>query len=171
MVKEVLLLNASEEILNIISWKKAVKLLESGRAKKPYNYSKTYSIKTSKGNYKLPAALVLVNYVVIPHNNFSPTRRNIFKRDNWTCQYCGFSSKNPKNLTIDHVHPQSKGGGTQWSNLVTACPKCNSRKGNKLLKECGLKLKRKPKKPNFYAMKLIGLDEHGKQIWSRWINL
>ena len=144
MNRNVLLLNSSEEIIKVIDWKKAIKLLESGKAKKPYAYNKTYSM---------------------------PSRRNVFKRDNWTCQYCGFISKNPKSLTIDHVYPKCMGGGTQWTNLVTACPKCNSKKGNKLLKECGMKLKNKPTKPKRLALQLVGLDESGKELWSRWVDL
>jgi hypothetical protein len=173
MNRNVLLLNSSEEILKVIGWKKAIKLLTSGKARKPYNYEKTYSIRTIDGEYILPAAIVLVNYVYMPYseNSMSPTRRNVFKRDNHTCQYCGYQSNNPKKLTIDHVHPRSKGGGTQWTNLVTACPSCNTKKGNKLLKECKMKLKNKPRKPRRLALQLVGLDEHGRKLWERWINL
>lgn len=72
-------------------------------------------------------------------------------------------------MTVDHVKPKSKGGDSGWTNLVCACSKCNQRKGNKSLKECNMQLTRKPKRPNIYAMKLIGIDENGKQLWSRWI--
>tara|TARA_R110002020_G_C15840921_1_gene735155 strand:+ start:19 stop:537 length:519 start_codon:yes stop_codon:yes gene_type:complete len=171
MNRNVLLLNSSEEIIKVIDWKKAIKLLESGKAKKPYAYNKTYSVRTIHGEYKLPAAIVLVRFVYLPYDDSMPSRRNVFKRDNWTCQYCGFISKNPKSLTIDHVYPKCMGGGTQWTNLVTACPKCNSKKGNKLLKECGMKLKNKPTKPKRLALQLVGLDESGKELWSRWVDL
>lgn len=171
MNKEVLLLNSSEEVLQVIDWKKAIKLLSKGKAKKPFNYNKTYSVKTVNGEYKVPAAIVLVRYVYLPYDDSLPTRRNVFKRDNWTCQYCGVRRKNPKLLTIDHVYPKSKGGGTQWTNLVTACPKCNGKKGNKLLKECGMRLKNKPTKPKRLALQMVGLDESGKELWSRWVDL
>lgn len=171
MSREVLLLNSSEEIMKVIDWKKAVKLLSSGKAKRPYNYNKTYSIRTVRGEYKIPAAIVLIRFVYLPYEDSSPTRRNVFKRDNWTCQYCGLVSKNPKKLTIDHIHPKSKGGGTQWTNLVAACPSCNSKKGHKLLKECGMKLINKPIKPKRIALQLVGLDSSGKELWERWINL
>ena len=171
MSKQVLLLNASEEILKVISWKKAVLLLETGKAKKPFAYNKKHSIKLINGEYDLPAALILVRYVKLPYTKESsmPTRRNVFKRDNWTCQYCGFASKNPKSLTVDHVYPKCKGGGTQWTNLVTACPKCNSKKGNKTLKEWGVRLKNKPQRPSVYALQIVGIDEQGKELWSRWL--
>ena len=150
MNKNVLLLNSSEEILQVIGWKKAIKLLENGKAKKPYNYNKSYSIRTIDGEYLLPAAIVLVRYVYLPYSEdmTTPTRTNIFKRDKYTCQYCGYHSKNPKKLTIDHIHPKCKGGGTQWTNLTTACSSCNIKKGNKTLKECNMSLRNKPTKPN-----------------------
>ena len=121
MSREVLLLNSSEEIMKVIDWKKAVKLLSTGKAKKPYNYNKTYSIRTVRGEYKIPAAIVLVRFVYLPYEDHSPT--------------------------------------------------CNSKKGHKLLKECGMKLKNKPTKPKRLALQLVGLDSSGKELWSRWIDL
>ena len=173
MSRNVLLLNASEEVISVINWKKAITLLHQGKARKPYHYNKTYSVRTVKGDYNLPAAIVLVRYVFIPMNRdtAAPTRRNIFKRDNHTCQYCGFVSKNPKKLTLDHVHPRSKGGGTQWTNLVTACPTCNSNKGSKTLKECDMQLINKPKKPTWMKLHITGYDETGSELWSRWFDI
>jgi 5-methylcytosine-specific restriction endonuclease McrA len=173
MSRNVLLLNSSEEVLRVIGWKRAVKLLQSGKAKKPFNYNKSYSIRTTSGEYNLPAAIVLVRYVYLPYSDdvVSPTRTNIFKRDKYTCQYCGYSSKNPKNLTIDHVHPRCRGGGTQWTNLTTACPDCNIKKGNKLLKDSGMKLSKKPFKPKKLALQMVGVDYDGKMLWERWIHI
>ena len=173
MRRDVLLLNASEEVISIVNWKKAITLLHQGKARKPYNYNKTHSIRTVSGDYELPAAIVLVRYVFLPYSSeaTSPTRRNVFKRDDYTCQYCGFKTKNPKKLTIDHVHPRSKGGGTQWTNLVTACPDCNCKKGNATLKKCGMKLKQKPKKPTWLKLHITGYDETGKELWTRWIDI
>jgi 5-methylcytosine-specific restriction endonuclease McrA len=71
----------------------------------------------------------------------APSRREIFRRDHHTCQYCSST----KHLTIDHVLPKAKGGLNAWENLVTACKKCNSTKGNRLLHETGMTLRTKPK--------------------------
>ncbi len=169
MDREVLLLNASEEVLNVIDWKKAVALLESGKAIKPYFFSKIYKIKTSKGTYPLPAALMLIRYVMTPHQSHLPTRRNIFKRDNWTCQYCGLQSKNKKTLTIDHVMPRSRGGDSSWTNLTTACASCNSKKGNRRPKECKMPLINKPRKPKHLEMQLAEIQEELLRVWERWI--
>lgn len=70
-------------------------------------------------------------------------RREVFRRDNHMCQYCGVT----KHLTLDHVIPRSKGGLHTWDNVVTACAKCNSTKGDRLLHEIGMVLKTKPKAP------------------------
>lgn len=70
-------------------------------------------------------------------------RREVLRRDQHSCQYCGST----KNLTLDHVIPRSRGGQHTWDNVVTACERCNSRKGNKNLKEVGMYLRTKPKAP------------------------
>ncbi|KAM3112926.1 HNH endonuclease [Phormidesmis sp. 146-33] len=70
-------------------------------------------------------------------------RRELFRRDNHTCQYCGTT----KHLTIDHVIPRSKGGTHTWDNVVAACERCNSAKGDRLLHEIGMVLNTKPKSP------------------------
>jgi len=170
--RSVLLLNASEEVIKVISWKKAISLLESGRAKRPFAYKQNYKIQSVSGTYDLPAAIVLVRYVHIPYDQrMSPTRKNIFLRDRNTCQYCGYRSRDPKKLTIDHVTPKSKGGDNGWTNLVCACSKCNSKKGNLSLKECKMTLKNKPRKPSPFGLELVGLDEAGEKLWSRWIDI
>ena len=147
MQRQVLLLNASEEILNVIDWKRAICLMLSGKALKPTAYSETYEIKTATGSLGLPKAIILSRYVYIARESYLPTRKNIFRRDLWTCQYCGMCLKNIKQLTIDHVMPKSKGGDSSWTNLTTACYHCNILKGNKILKYCNMKLLNKPKKP------------------------
>jgi 5-methylcytosine-specific restriction endonuclease McrA len=71
------------------------------------------------------------------------SRREVLRRDNHTCQYCGST----RHLTIDHVLPRSKGGPHAWDNVVTACGKCNAAKGDRLLSELGMQLRTKPKAP------------------------
>lgn len=70
-------------------------------------------------------------------------RREVLKRDEHTCQYCG----SKKNLTLDHVLPRSRGGQHTWENVVAACSSCNSKKGSQILDRTPLKLKRRPKAP------------------------
>jgi 5-methylcytosine-specific restriction endonuclease McrA len=87
-------------------------------------------------------------------------RKNVMKRDNFRCAYCGDS----KNLTIDHIIPRSKGGKTTWENLVTACNTCNNKKDNKLLYETSLKLKITPRTPN----RIVFLRQGVKMVEENW---
>ncbi|NBO36560.1 HNH endonuclease, partial [bacterium] len=77
-----------------------------------------------------------------------PNRKNVFKRDNYVCQYCGIDLCD-KTATIDHILPKSKGGGSTWVNMVTSCKDCNLAKGNKTLKEAKMNLRTKPKEPAY----------------------
>jgi 5-methylcytosine-specific restriction endonuclease McrA len=70
----------------------------------------------------------------------------LFNRDNWKCQYCG-TKLGWHNITIDHVMPASRGGGTSWLNCVSACRPCNRRKDCKTPDEAGMKLLKKPANP------------------------
>jgi 5-methylcytosine-specific restriction endonuclease McrA len=91
----------------------------------------------------LPSVIVLKNHRALPHANRC-TKKNVIARDNHTCQYCGRSDCE---MTIDHVIPRSKGGKFSWDNLVSACPDCNQRKGNRSLKEAKMKLLSIPQEP------------------------
>ena len=74
------------------------------------------------------------------------TRTNLFVRDKGHCQYCG-KKLNRGRFTLDHVIPKSKGGSTDWNNLVVSCERCNIKKGDKSLKEVGFTLNPKPCQP------------------------
>jgi 5-methylcytosine-specific restriction endonuclease McrA len=93
-----------------------------------------------------PVVIRLVSYVRIPRDTHRRkiTRRAVFARDDWTCQYCGSRS----NLTVDHVIPRSKGGSSSWDNIVASCAPCNRRKGNQLPRQVGMRLSREPRMPN-----------------------
>lgn len=88
----------------------------------------------------------LIEYVKIPYQKLlnRPTRNLIYKRDGYTCAYCGAK----ENLTIDHIMPSSRGGEDTWENLITACGKCNTLKGNKTPQESNMKLNFVPKIPH-----------------------
>ena len=92
---------------------------------------------------QLPSVIALKSYIV-PQSKPSFTRFNVFLRDKFACQYCGSSNE----LTFDHLLPRSKGGETNWDNVVTACSECNVKKGGKLLKSSGMKLNQYPYQPS-----------------------
>ena len=89
----------------------------------------------------------LLAYVRIPRDAHRRkiTRRAVFARDRWTCQYCGHERGN---LTVDHVVPRSKGGRSTWDNIVTCCAPCNRRKGDRLPRQANMVPARKPKAPS-----------------------
>jgi len=150
---KVLLLNNSYEPISVITAKKAIIM---------YFLDKVDVVKKSKIvinslylKFNIPEVIKLKNYIYIKHSKISLTRKNILKRDNNTCQYCG---KNKSEITIDHILPKDKGGNDSWNNLVVACKRCNMIKGNYLLKDIDMQLIRKPFEPT----KIIYLQNVGK---------
>jgi 5-methylcytosine-specific restriction endonuclease McrA len=104
---------------------------------------------------RLPSVVALKGYLpAVKTPAF--TRFNVFLRDLFRCQYCGKRAA-ASDLTFDHVTPRSKGGGTNWGNVVTACSACNLRKGSRLPKECGMHPRATPRKPTS-----IELQERGR---------
>jgi 5-methylcytosine-specific restriction endonuclease McrA len=93
----------------------------------------------------MPSVIRLNRYVNAPYKGVNLTRQNIFKRDNFECQYCGTK----RELTIDHVTPRARGGKDTWTNLVTACKRCNAKKGNHTLDVANMTLRKRPYKPSY----------------------
>jgi len=103
---------------------------------------------TSSSPCFAPSIIVLSFYDRLPKREVRFTRENIFRRDDFTCQYCG-QKKEPRHLNIDHVFPRDKGGRHCWENVVASCIPCNTRKGNKLPKDGGAVPKRAPSAPRW----------------------
>jgi 5-methylcytosine-specific restriction endonuclease McrA len=142
--QKVLILNADFRALTVCTMSKAFLLIYLNKAEMVTKV-KNGLLRSVNQTFAMPSVIRLYNYVKMPYRGVILTRQNLFKRDFYTCLYC--SSK--KNLTLDHVIPKSKGGKTTWTNLVTACQNCNSRKSDYTLKEAGLTLPYKPFKPSF----------------------
>ena len=122
-------------------------------------------------NYPIekPEILLLKDYGGVPFTQVNFTRRNMYKRDMYICQYCK-GKFTPKDLTMDHVHPKSKGGGTSWTNCVTSCYDCNSRKSNRSLQESGMVLLREPKAPKWTP--IAGLIPNKRpDSWSKFLKI
>jgi len=164
----VLLLNASEEVLNVIAWQRAVILYLQGKVRKPYGHDEFYPIKTATGVFQLPTALILVSYVRIPYKKVAISRENLMRRDNYECQYCGVRL-NRKTGTVDHVVPKSKGGKHTWANVVAACKKCNNKKDNRTPVEAGMKLRCRPFVPARDVMLISAIDLGTNKTWTRWL--
>jgi len=115
-----------------------------------------------------PEVIVLTSYAGIGQRSVVFSRKNLFKRDKYTCQYCGVQP-GPEELTIDHVMPKSRGGGSTWENCVLACIECNKRKANRTPDEAGMKLKKTPKKPTWKSLAQLNPKDR-KLSWDKFIS-
>jgi len=115
----------------------------------------------------VPEVIVLVRYGKVPERRVAFSRRNLFKRDRFTCQYC---QRRPglERLTIDHVLPRSRGGRTQWTNCATACLDCNHRKADRTPSEAGLVLHCLPAEPP-WTSRLASARIHRKPVWTHFV--
>jgi 5-methylcytosine-specific restriction endonuclease McrA len=140
----VLVLNATYEPINVCTVRRAVVLLLKAKAEVIEHAD--WELHSATTSLQRPVVIRLVSYVRIPRDTHRRkiTRRAVFARDEWTCQYCGSRS----NLTVDHVIPKSKGGASSWDNSVASCAPCNRRKGDSLPRQVGMRLLRQPRTPN-----------------------
>ncbi len=141
----VLVLNASYEPINVCTVRRAAVLILKNRAE--VLEKGDWALHAESLTLDRPVVIRLLTYVRIPRDAHRRkiTRRAVFARDRWTCQYCGHERGN---LTVDHVIPRSKGGPSTWENIVTCCAPCNRRKGDRLPKQANMVPARAPKAPN-----------------------
>ncbi len=134
--------------LSVWSWQDAFVAVHQQRVIQVKTYDDIV-IRSATQEYDVPAVVALKQYHQRKRVGF--TRYNLFLRDEFTCQYCG--NRFPaKDLTFDHVLPRSKGGKSVWTNIVACCRKDNARKGNKTLRQAGMKLRRPPFKPSVHQL-------------------
>lgn len=140
----VLVLNQSYEPMFLCSAKKAIILLLLTKAELVAGRDGKL-IRSLTKSYPFPSVIRMQNYIRVPFRKVDLSRKNIIRRDGYTCQYCG---KKSTELTIDHIIPKSRGGSDSWENLVGACKACNNKKSNHTPEEAGMKLRTIPRKPN-----------------------
>lgn len=159
-----LVLNAGFEPLHLVSWQKAICLVVIGKADVISEYQK--SVRTVSREIRLPSVVRLRRYVraVQSLGRVRCTRKNVFLRDDFSCQYCA-RKLTLKSGTIDHVVPKSKGGRTQWRNVVAACVACNRRKGDKAPVQKGMSLLREPTRPAFVDLLKEEREEYDGGDW------
>ena len=120
---------------------------------------------------KIPQVIILMLYDRFPPRRIKFTRKNIYRRDNNTCQYCGRKLRT-EDLNLDHVIPLSRGGRNAWENVVCSCIPCNMCKGNRTLHEAGVKLIRKPKKPMWKTfIKSTFPDSTRWESWKQFLDM
>jgi 5-methylcytosine-specific restriction endonuclease McrA len=136
-----LVLNASLQPLSVVAARRAVVLVL--KAKAEVLVSNGVVFRSARLEVPAPSVVKLRYFVNVPYRTRAAlTRRAVFARDGWVCQYCGAPAEN-----VDHVFPKSRGGRHAWENVVAACRRCNSRKENRLPHEAGLRLAREPAAP------------------------
>jgi 5-methylcytosine-specific restriction endonuclease McrA len=160
----VLVLNQNYEPLNVCNARRAFVLVDRGKAEVlEHNSGK---LRSPSYCFSLPSVIRLVYLIKRPRPKMRLTRKEIFNRDHYTCQYCG---KRSHDLTLDHVIPRNKGGAHAWDNLVSACKPCNHRKAGKMPSETRMRLLRQPTRPPATAYYLF-YDYLERQVeWQKFI--
>ena len=160
----VLVLNQNYEPLNISRVRRAVALLLSGKAEVVENNSGV--IRSPSYTLPIPSVIRLGYLVKRPSPQWKLTRRRVFLRDGYTCQYCG---KQTRELTLDHVIPRHLGGEHTWENVVSACKTCNHRKAGRTPQQAGMKLLRKPFRPTISPSYFIHPFQSPPE-WEKYLN-
>lgn len=164
MDSRVLVLNQDFSPLMVCSVERAFILVYLNKSEmiRSANGHKIHSITRS---FPMPSVIRLNRYVNAPYKGVNLTRQNIFKRDNFECQYCGTK----RDLTLDHVIPSSRGGPHSWLNLVTACKRCNAKKGDYTLEEAGMSIMNRPFKPS-YTLFLRDISGMKQEEWDEFLS-
>jgi len=160
VTEPVLVLNANFEPIHICNMRRALGLILNGKASLVLNGRG--EIRTVSRSYPRPSIIRLDNMVHRPRPTVRLTKREVLRRDNYTCQYCG---QRTIHLTVDHVVPRHLGGEYSWDNLVAACPSCNHRKGGRMLEQVQMHLLRPPKEPPASAKYFFSRHIGGNEEW------
>jgi 5-methylcytosine-specific restriction endonuclease McrA len=123
-------------------------------------------IRSARLRLKVPEVICLAHFDRLPSTSVTFSRRNVAKRDHYVCQYCG-AQPGADSITIDHILPRSQGGATSWTNCAAACLECNTRKGDRTPEQAGMRLRRRPVRPEwkpFYAAGAAPIES-----WSRFL--
>ena len=156
----VLVLNQNYEPLSVAGVRRALALIGTGKAEVLEHG--VLPIRTPSRELARPSVIRLVAYVKRPRPRVRFSRREVFRRDSYTCQYCG---RKGGHLTLDHVFPRHRGGRDAWENLVTACRACNQRKGGRTPEEARMPLRRRPFEPKATARALLRPDAEHCSAW------
>jgi 5-methylcytosine-specific restriction endonuclease McrA len=160
----VLVLNATYEPVNVCTVRRAVVLLLKEKAEMIEQGA--WELHSESTTLARPMVIRLVTFVKVPRDTHRRkiTRRAVFARDGWQCQYCGSRT----NLTVDHVIPRSKGGTSTWENIVASCAPCNRRKGDSLPSTAGMHPRRQPRVPHPQIFIHVAAPTIPSQ-WRQWL--
>ncbi len=160
----VLVLNYTFEPLHFTNAKRAITLLLSGKAEGVELSPRV--IRSPSRSLQLPSVIRLAVYIRKPFlDRVAFNKKNILRRDSYTCQYC---ARRGERLTVDHILPRSRGGETTWTNVVAACLRCNLQKGNRSLTEAAMSLIREPVHPQFLFSVHLLRHPHASSFLDSW---
>lgn len=160
----VLVLNQNYQPLNVCNARRALVLIGVGKAEVLEH--RAGHIRTPTRAFPRPSVIRLIYLIKRPRPKVRLTRREVFLRDQFACQYCGLKTRD---LTLDHVIPRHRGGKHSWENLVSACRGCNHRKGGKSLTDAHLRLRRLPFEPKANSYYLFGQYLDANDGWHKFI--
>ena len=162
------MLNQNYEPLNVCNVRRAFVLLDRGKAEIIEN-GRGY-LHTTTALFEIPSVIRLIYLIRRPRPQGRLTRRDVFLRDHFMCQYCG---KQTRDLTLDHVLPRHRGGAHTWENVVAACKGCNHRKGGRTPEEARLRLLRPPHEPrsDLYSLFTPYLADARNEAWRGYLFL
>lgn len=163
MTNRVLVLNQDYSPMTVCSVERAFLLIYLKKAEL-LNAVKDKALRSVNSTFPFPSVIKISRYVNMPYMGVVLTRQNIFRRDGHKCQYCGTH----KDLTLDHLIPRSKGGKSTWNNLLTACRRCNARKGDYHIEQIDMKPKTMPHKPS-YVMFLMDSSGQLREEWKPYL--
>jgi 5-methylcytosine-specific restriction endonuclease McrA len=178
-----LVLNRNRQPVNVATVARALVLLwnEAARVVDPADYQ-AYTwddwsklrprrgeqfIQAVRFRLRVPEVVTLTNYDRLPTAAVTFSRRNIFKRDRFACQYCGVQPGSEE-LTLDHVVPRAQGGESRWDNCVLACLRCNTHKADRTPQQAGMRLKHKPIQPKWNP--LYAFNQVRVESWSKFVS-
>lgn len=160
MYEPVLVLNANFEPIHVCTTRRALGLVLNGKASLVLDGRG--EIHTVAETFPKPSVIRLDRMIKRPRPVIKLTKREILRRDEYTCQYCG---QHASYLTVDHIIPRRLGGRHSWDNLVAACPPCNHRKGGRTIEQAQMRLLHSPKEPPASAMYLFARHLGDNQEW------
>ena len=163
----VLVLNASYEPIHVTPVRRAVVLIIKGVA--TTEEADGAFIYSARASFRVPSVIRLREFRRIPYQTRALSRKNILLRDRYTCQFCGRILPAAE-LTLDHVIPRSRGGHTDWDNLVACCHRCNNLKGDHFPEEAGLQLLRPPRAFSLHTSRqLMRLMARSDERWRKYL--
>jgi 5-methylcytosine-specific restriction endonuclease McrA len=163
MTAHTLILSCSMQPHRVATWEEAICLLYTGKVEVLAEYDEEVS--SPSVTMKIPAVVRLTKKTTSIKRNVKFSRVNVYTRDDFRCAYCG-EKKGACDLTYDHVVPRSRGGRTDFENIVAACRPCNRKKGDRTPEQAGMPLRRRPHRPATLPVARLVVRQHTPEAWA-----